>query len=66
MKLTPAQRSALEKYADGHAHNETDLRIRSNVYDNLHKKGFVKRVYFLQSRITDAGRAALASMENGK
>lgn len=59
MKLTQAQRKALALYADGDAKNETALRIRSNVYDNLVKKGLVKRTYFLQSRITDAGRAAL-------
>lgn len=59
MKLTPAQRTALMKYADGQAHNETALKIRANVYDNLVKKGLVKRSYFLNSRITDAGREAL-------
>lgn len=59
MKLTKPQLAALQKYADGKAHNETALKIRDNVYCNLVKKGLVKRSVFLNSVITDKGRAAL-------
>lgn len=57
--LTRAQRDALEKYADGNFHNERQLRIHATTYDSLVKKGLIKRVYFLQSAITQAGKDAL-------
>lgn len=63
MKLTKPQLDALKKYADGKAHNETALKIRDNVYRNLVKKGLVKRSVFLNSVITDKGRAALEDAE---
>jgi len=66
MKLTVPQYQALKKYEDEQAHNETALRIRANVYDRLVKMGCLKRSYFLQSRITPEGRAALKAFEDRK
>lgn len=66
MKLTEPQYLALKKYEDEQAHNETALRIRANVYDRLVKMGFLKRSFFLQSRITPEGRAALKAFEDRK
>ena len=61
--LTEPQYQALIKYRDGRAHNETALRIRENVYDNLRRKGLICRVSFLLSRITEDGEAALKAYE---
>lgn len=66
MKLTEPQYLALKKYEDEQARNETALRIRANVYDRLVKMGFLKRSFFLNSRITPEGRAALKAFEDRK
>lgn len=66
MKLTDPQYLALKKYEDEQARNETALGIRANVYDRLVKMGFLKRSFFLNSRITPEGRAALKAFEDCK
>lgn len=66
MKLTEPQYLALKKYEDERAYNETALGVRTNVYDRLVKMGYLKRSYFLNSRITPAGRAALKAFEDRK
>lgn len=65
-KMTEPQYLALKKFEDEQAHNETALKIKYGVYERLAKMGLVKRVHFLQSRITPAGRAALTAYEESK
>lgn len=64
--LTEPQYLALKKYEDENAHNETALRIHGAVYDRLSRRGYVGRVAFMQSRITEKGRAALKAFEDWK
>ncbi|AFH19785.1 hypothetical protein F406_gp030 [Agrobacterium phage 7-7-1] len=66
MKLTEPQYLALKKYEDERAYNETALGVRANVYDRLVKMGYLKRSYFLNSRITTEGCAALKAFEDRK
>ena len=62
--LTEPQYLALKKYEDEQARNEKAMGVHGRVYESLSKLGYVKRAYFLQSRITPEGRAALVYYED--
>lgn len=77
MKLTKTQVSALLDFRDVYADRDdgyaypSELGIHTNVVIALHRNGMLERDgnwngADVDYRITDAGRAALASMENGK
>jgi hypothetical protein len=61
--LTKSQASALAKWRDGEPENKVFLKVRSDVFDRLHRAQFLRRAAWFQYKITDEGQAALAEFE---
>lgn len=63
VKLSEPQYRALKRYEDGIPHNEVALRIREDIFRRLSDSRMIRRTMFLQSVITEEGRAAIKSFE---
>lgn len=74
MKLTEAQRRALNRFADGHCRSSFAAQSGLNTLESLYRRGLLSKrsglgAFFspqtaIDWAITDAGRAALRESEN--